>query len=208
VYGLTKGQFSASADIGSTTKRGEANHLQPIDPIMLGLSIGATFLARGFSGDKRQLVPIFRAAMAHRGLAIIDVISPCVTFNDHEGSTKSYLFTRQHDVQMTVTDFVPPAEEISATIPAEGVVSIPMHDGATLRFRSVPDGYDPTDRMAVMEHLMASRGRGEIVTGLLYIDEQSSDLHELGNTTATPLTQVPYEQLTPGSAALAGIGFR
>src|SRR6202790_3640454 len=111
VYGLTKGQFSASADVGSTTKRGEANHLQPIDPIFLGLSIGATFLARGFSGDKRQLVPIFRAAMAHHGLAIIDVISPCVTFNDHEGSTKSYLFTRQHDVQMTVTDFVPPAEE-------------------------------------------------------------------------------------------------
>jgi 2-oxoglutarate/2-oxoacid ferredoxin oxidoreductase subunit beta len=208
VYGLTKGQFSASADVGSTTKRGEANHLQPIDPIFLGLSVGATFLARGFSGDKRQLVPIFRAAMAHRGLAVIDVISPCVTFNDHEGSTKSYLFTRQHDVQMTVTDFVPPAEEISATIPTEGVVSIPMHDGATLRFRSVPEGYDPTDRIAVMEHLMSARGRGEIVTGLLYVDEQSSDLHELGNTTEKPLTQVPYEQLCPGSAALAGVGFR
>jgi 2-oxoglutarate ferredoxin oxidoreductase subunit beta len=146
--------------------------------------------------------------MAHRGLAIIDVISPCVTFNDHEGSTKSYLFTRQHDVQMTVTDFVPPAEEISATIPTEGVVSIPMHDGATLRFRSVPEGYDPTDRIAVMEHLMSARGRGEIVTGLLYVDEQSSDLHELGNTTEKPLTQVPYEQLCPGSAALAGVGFR
>ena len=208
VYGLTKGQFSASADVGSTTKRGDANHLQPIDPIFLGLSLGATFLARGFSGDKRQLVPIFRAAMAHRGLAIIDVISPCVTFNDHEGSTKSYLFTRQHDVQMTVTDFVPPAEEISATIPDQGVISIPMHDGATLRFRSVPEGYDPTDRAAVMEHLMASRGKGEIVTGLLYIDEQSSDLHELGNTATQPLTQVPFEKLCPGSAALEGIGFR
>jgi 2-oxoglutarate ferredoxin oxidoreductase subunit beta len=109
---------------------------------------------------------------------------------------------------MTVTDFVPPAEEISATIPSEGVVSIPMHDGATLRFRTVPDGYDPTNRMAVMEHLMSARGRGEIVTGLLYIDEQSSDLHELGNTTEAPLTQVPYEQLCPGSAALAGVGFR
>ena len=208
VYGLTKGQFSASADVGSTTKRGEANHLQPIDPILLGLSMGATFLARGFSGDKRQLVPIFRAAMAHHGLAIIDVISPCVTFNDHEGSTKSYLFTRQHDVQMTVTDFVPPTDEISATIPTDGVISIPMHDGATLRFRNVPDGYDPTNRAGVLEHMMASRGRGEIVTGLLYIDEQSSDLHELGNTTERPLTQVPYSKLSPGSAALAGIGFR
>src|ERR1039457_5500688 len=208
VYGLTKGQFSSSADVGSTTKRGEANHLQPIDPMFLGLSVGATFLARGFSGDKRQLVPIFRAAMAHRGLAIIDVISPCVTFNDHEGSTKSYLFTRQHDVQMTVTDFVPPAEEITGIIPDQGVVSIPMHDGATLRFRSVPDGYDPTDRLAVIEHLMSAKGRGEIVTGLLYVDEQSSDLHELGNTTEKPLTQVPYEKLCPGSAALAGVGFR
>ena len=103
---------------------------------------------------------------------------------------------------------MPPANEISATIPSEGVVSIPMHDGATLRFRSVPERYDPTDRMAVMEHLMSARGRGEIVTGLLYIDEQSSDLHELGNTTEAPLTQVPYEQLCPGSAALAGVGFR
>jgi 2-oxoglutarate ferredoxin oxidoreductase subunit beta len=208
VYGLTKGQFSASADVGSTTKRGEANHLQPIDPILLGLSLGATFLARGFSGDKRQLVPIFRTAMAHHGLAIIDVISPCVTFNDHEGSTKSYLFTRQHDVQMTVTDFVPPADEISATIPTDGVISIPMHDGATLRFRNVPEGYDPTDRAGVLEHLMAARGRKEIVTGLLYIDEQGSDLHELGNTTEQPLAQVPYSKLSPGSAALAGIGFR
>jgi 2-oxoglutarate/2-oxoacid ferredoxin oxidoreductase subunit beta len=109
---------------------------------------------------------------------------------------------------MTVTDFVPPAEEISATIPDQGVISIPMHDGATLRFRSVPEGYDPTDRAAVMEHLMASRGKGEIVTGLLYIDEQSSDLHELGNTATQPLTQVPFEKLCPGSAALAGVGFR
>ena len=121
--------------------------------------------------------------MAHRGLAIIDVISPCVTFNDHEGSTKSYLFTRQHDVQMTVTDFVPPAEEISATIPAEGVVSIPMHDGATLRFRSVPDGYDPTDRIAVMEHLLASRGRGEIVTDSC----ASTSSHPICTSSATPL---------------------
>ena len=146
--------------------------------------------------------------MAHHGLAIVDVISPCVTFNDHEGSTKSYLFTRQHDVQMTVTDFVPPEHEIAATIPADGVISINMHDGATLRFRNVPEGYDPTDRTAVLEHLMASRGRGEIVTGLLYIDEHTSDLHELGNTVMEPLVQVPYEKLCPGSAALAGIGFR
>jgi 2-oxoglutarate ferredoxin oxidoreductase subunit beta len=131
-----------------------------------------------------------------------------VTFNDHEGSTKSYLFTRQHDVQMTVTDFVPPAEEISATIPADGVITIPMHDGAQLRFRSVPEGYDPTDRLAVMQHMMAARERREIVTGLLYIDEQSSDLHDLGNTSSLPLTHIPYDKLCPGSAALAGVGFR
>ncbi len=208
VYGLTKGQFSASADVGSTTKRGEANHLQPIDPILLGLSMGATFLARGFSGDKRQLVPIFRAAMAHRGLAIIDVISPCVTFNDHEGSTKSYLFTRQHDVQMTVTDFVPPAEEISATIPDRRRDQHPDARRRDAPVSQCPGRLRPDGSRRVIEHMMASRGRGEIVTGLLYIDEQSSDLHELGNTTEQPLTQVPYAKLSPGSAALAGIGFR
>src|SRR5579871_4159390 len=116
VYGLTKGQFSASADVGSKSKRGEPNRMSPIDPVMLGLSIGATFIGRSFSGDKDQLVPILKAGLSHRGLALVDVVSPCVTFNDHVGSTKSYLYTRQHQTRIVETDFVPPADEILATI--------------------------------------------------------------------------------------------
>src|ERR1700676_2498859 len=127
VYGLTKGQFSASADVGSKSKRGEPNRMQPIDPVTLGLSLGATFIARSFSGDKEQLVPIIKAALSHRGFAIVDVISPCVTFNDHKGSTKSYLYTRQHEIRPTESDFVPPATEILATIGNIGTTTVTMH---------------------------------------------------------------------------------
>src|SRR5437763_11548788 len=141
VYGLTKGQFSASADVGSKSKRGEANRMAPIDPVSLGLSIGATFIARSFSGDKEQLVPILKAAVAHRGFALVDVISPCVTFNDHSGSTKSYLYTRQHQVRATETDFVPPAAELLATLSQNGATSATIHDGSIVQFRAVPEGY-------------------------------------------------------------------
>jgi 2-oxoglutarate ferredoxin oxidoreductase subunit beta len=202
VYGLTKGQFSASADIGSRAKRGEANRTAPIDPVMLGLSIGATFLARSFSGDKEQLVPILKAAVSHRGFALLDVISPCVTFNDHEGSTKSYLYTRQHELKATESDFVPPEREILATIPPNGITTVPMHDGSTVRFRSVPGGYDPTDRQAVTAYLLERQTHGEIVTGLLYLDESVEDMHEIGGTTGTPLTRLPFEKLCPGAEAL------
>lgn len=202
VYGLTKGQFSASADVGSKAKRGEANRMAPIDPVMLGLSIGATFIARSFSGDKAQLVPILKAAIAHRGFALLDVISPCVTFNDHEGSTKSYLYTRTHEIKATEADFVPPASEIIATIPVHGAATVAMHDGALVRFRSVPEGYDPSDRQAVSAYLQERHSKGEIVTGLLYLDESVADLHELNNSSEVPLSQLPYEKLCPGAAEL------
>src|SRR5689334_17594791 len=179
VYGLTKGQFSASADVGSRPKKGEPNRLAPIDPVSLGLTVGATFIARSFSGDKAQLVPILKAAIAHCGFALLDVISPCVTFNDHEGSTKSYLHTRTHQLRATQTDFVPPEPEILATIPAEGTVAVPMHDGSMVRFRSVPDGYDPTDRASVTSYLQERESQGEIVTGLLYVDATVEDMHGL-----------------------------
>src|SRR4051794_40278809 len=169
VYGLTKGQFSASASVGSKSKRGEANQMLPIDPVTLGLSIGATFVARSFSGDKEQLVPILKAALAHRGLALIDVISPCVTFNDHTGSTKSYQHTRKHIVRATEADYVPPAAEILATIAPQGVTSVKLHDGSVLQLKSVPEGYDPTDRSKVTAYLSEQEGRGEIVTGLLFL---------------------------------------
>lgn len=203
VYGLTKGQFSASADVGSTAKRGEANLLAPIDPVMMALSLGATFLARSFSGDKAQLVPILKAAVAHRGFALIDVISPCVTFNDHEGSTRSYLYTRQHELKATEADFIPAADEITAVIPRNGTTSVTMHSGDTVHFRSVPEGYDPTDRARVVDYLLERQGRGEVVTGLLYMDESVRDMHEMHGTPETPLVDVPYERLCPGADELA-----
>jgi 2-oxoglutarate ferredoxin oxidoreductase subunit beta len=200
VYGLTKGQFSASADVGSKSKRGEANRMSPIDPAMLALSIGATFVARSFSGDKEQLVPILKAAIAHRGLALVDVISPCVTFNDHNGSTKSYLYTRKHMHRTTEADFVPPATEILATIGQSGTTTVTMHDGSVVRFMTVPPDYDPTNRRKVLSYLQENRD--SIATGLLYVDESVPDLHEMNRTPPAALTSIPYEKLCPGAAAL------
>src|SRR5271170_1595361 len=202
VYGLTKGQFSASADVGSKSKKGEANRMAPIDPVMLALSIGATFVARSFSGDKEQLVPILKAAIAHRGFALVDVISPCVTFNDHNGSTKSYLYTRKHTHRATEASFVPPATEILANITANGTTAVTMHDGSVVRFKGVPENYDPTDRAKVHSYLEEHQGKGEVVTGLLYLDESVPDLHEMNKTTDIALTKVPYQKLCPGAAAL------
>src|ERR1700688_855711 len=203
VYGLTKGQFSASADVGSKSKRGEANRMSPIDPVALGLSLGATFIARSFSGDKEQLVPIIKAGLAHRGFAIIDVISPCVTFNDHEGSTKSYKYTRQHERKLTESDFVPPATEILATIGQVGTTTGAMHDGSVVRFTGVPKDYDPTNRQRVTSYLQEHQEQGEVVTGLLYLDESVLDLHEMSNSPDGALSKIPYEKLCPGSAELA-----
>jgi 2-oxoglutarate ferredoxin oxidoreductase subunit beta len=202
VYGLTKGQFSASADVGSKSKRGEPNRMGPIDPVKLGLSLGATFIARSFSGDKEQLVPILKAAVAHRGFALVDVISPCVTFNDHEGSTKSYLSTRKHMVRATETDFVPPAPEILAHISPNGTTSVTLHDGSVVRFTRTPADYNPTDRAKVTEFLDKHAATGEILTGLLFLDESSADMHELSNSTEVPMAHIPYETLCPGSAVL------
>jgi 2-oxoglutarate ferredoxin oxidoreductase subunit beta len=202
VYGLTKGQFSASADVGSKLKKGEENRMAPIDPVLFGLSIGATFVARSFSGDKQQLVPILKAALKHRGLALVDVISPCVTFNDHEGSTKSYLYTRRHDKPVAQADLVPPAEEIVASIDAKGVTAIKMHDGSVVRFSAVPEGYDPSNRVKVSQYLQQQQNQGLIPTGLLFLDESVPDMHEMNHTSDTPLVQVPYASLCPGSDVL------
>lgn len=205
VYGLTKGQFSASADIGTKSKRGEPNRMQPIDPVILGLSLGATFLARSFSGDKEQLVPILKAAVAHRGFALIDVISPCVTFNDHEGSTKSYLHTRKNQFPVTVADFVPPEREILANIGTNGnngATSVTMHDGSVVHFTKVPENYDPRDRQKVFSYLTEHQNRGAIPTGLLYIDPSMPDLHEQNNTPDRPLYDLPFEKVCPGSQKL------
>lgn len=202
VYGLTKGQFSASADVGTLSKRGVANKMYPIDPASLALTLGATFVARSFSGDKAQLVPILKAALKHRGFALVDVISPCVTFNDHEGSTKSYAYTRVHNAEVVEADFVPLRGEIKAEQAEGAVTAVTMHDGSTVRFRSVAEGYDPTDRTAAYNHLKELQGRGEVATGLLYIEPTGLDMHEFENTADEALATVPYEKLCPGSEAL------
>ena len=203
VYGLTKGQFSASADVGTKSKKGEANRQSPIDPVMLALTLGATFVARSFSGDKAQLVPLLKAGLAHRGFALIDVISPCVTFNDHEGSTKSYLHTRKHLLQMVQADFVPPAREITADYDEGATVSVTLHDGSNVRLSKVAHDYDPTDRRGVFADLQQRQKRGEVPTGLLYVEKGTGDMHDMNATTEVPLSQVPYEKLCPGNASLA-----
>jgi 2-oxoglutarate ferredoxin oxidoreductase subunit beta len=201
-YGLTKGQFSASSDIGSKSKRGEPNTQPPIDPAMLALSIGASFVARSFSGDKAQLVPILKAAIRHEGFALVDVISPCVTFNDHEGSTKSYVHTRKHQLPVVDADFVPPAREITASYPDGAAIDVTMHDGSTVRLRKVAADYDPTDRKAVTAYLQEHQSSGEIPMGLLFLDDSGVEMHAAAKTVKRPLAQVPYEELCPGSAAL------
>ncbi len=203
VYGLTKGQFSASADVGTRSKGGEINRHGPIDPVNLALSLGATFVARSFSGDKRQLVPILKAGMRHKGFAFVDVISPCVTFNDHKGSTKSYAHTRAHMHEVVETDFVPLRREITAEYGEGATRSVTMHDGSAVRFNKVDADYDPTDRGAVLEHLRQVRNRGEVATGLLYLEETGEDMHAFENTVEGPLVDLPYDVLCPGSAALA-----
>jgi 2-oxoglutarate ferredoxin oxidoreductase subunit beta len=202
MYALTKGQFSASADIGSQSKWGKSNVQTPIDPVLLALSIGATFVARSFSGDRKQLVPILKAGIRHPGLALVDIISPCVTFNDHEGSTKSYAYTRENKFEVVHTDFVPLTRAITADYESGDTQDVAMHDGSVVRFRKIARDYDPTDRTAVERYLRERGDRGEIVTGLLFIDRDSKDYHEIKGTVDEPLVQVPFERLNPGAAAL------
>jgi 2-oxoglutarate ferredoxin oxidoreductase subunit beta len=206
VYGLTKGQFSASSDVGSKSKKGEPNLQPPIDPVLLALTLGATFVARSFSGDKAQLTPILKAAMRHNGFALVDVISPCVSFNDHDSSTKSYRYTREHYAELAPVDFVPLRREITADTGksnGNGAVSVTMHDGSVVRFRQVAKEYDPRDRDGAYAHVREHLARGEVVTGLLYIDEAGSDMHAIAKTAKTPLVQLPFDQLCPGSDKLA-----
>jgi 2-oxoglutarate/2-oxoacid ferredoxin oxidoreductase subunit beta len=203
VYGLTKGQFSASADLGSKSKKGDANQQPPIDPVLLALSLGGSFVARSFSGDRRQLVPLIQAGLEHPGFALIDVLSPCVTFNDHEGSTKSYSFTREHYHAAVEADFVPPAREISVDYDAGSATIVPMHDGSRVHLRKLDPSYDPSDRAAAYAYIDDKLKQGEYVTGLIHATKSAGDQHALNNTTESALNRVPYEQLSPGAATLA-----
>jgi 2-oxoglutarate/2-oxoacid ferredoxin oxidoreductase subunit beta len=202
VYGLTKGQFSASADVGSKPKRGAPNVQPPIDPVLLALTLGCTFVARAFSGDKDQLVPILKAGLAHRGFAFIDVISPCVTFNDHEGSTKSYAYTRQHMHEVVQTDFVPLRAEITASYEPGTVRSVRLHDGSIVRLHKTAEDYDPTHRDAAYAYVRERQDAGVIATGLLYVAGDAPDMHAVESTVDQPLVELPFEELCPGAEAL------
>ena len=202
VYGLTKGQFSASADKGSTAKKGEANSMEPIDGVLLALTLGATFVARSFSGDKKQLVPILKAAITHRGFAFVDVISPCVTFNDHEGSTKSYAHTREHKVDVVQADFVPRRDEITTDYEAGSLQNVMLHDGSWVKLRKLAEDYDPTNRDAAYAYVREHQKKGEVVTGLLYLNGDSQDVHQQNDTVGVPLYNMPHDQLCPGNDAL------
>ena len=205
VYGLTKGQFSATADRGSRSKRGAVNNDEPIDLVLLALALGATFVARGFSGDKTQLVPLIKAAVAHRGAAFIDVISPCVAFNNHPGSTKSYDYVREHNDAVNRLDFMPEREPIGVEYPEGGTRDVVLHDGGLLRLRKLDPDYDPSDKVGAMSFLEAHRARGEVVTGLLYLHPDSDDMHAALQTVDTPLNALSDSELVPGNAALAGV---
>jgi 2-oxoglutarate/2-oxoacid ferredoxin oxidoreductase subunit beta len=205
VYGLTKGQFSATADKGSKSKRGVANSDEPLDMIGLALLLGATYVARSFSGDKEQLVPLIKGAIQHRGAAFIDVISPCVAFNNHAGSTKSYEYVREHNEAVNRLDFIEGKAEITADYAAGTVIEITQHDGTMVRLRKLAPDYDPTDRIKVMNYLQERAAAGEVVTGLLYVDPEANDLHDNLNTVETPLNRLIERELCPGSVALERI---
>ena len=203
VYGLTKGQFSATADRGSKSKKGVVNPDSPVDLVGIALQLGATYVARGFSGDKGQLVPLIEGAIRHGGAAFIDVISPCVAFNNHAGSTRSYDYVREHNEAVSRIDFIDLAAPVTADVGFGEVITLPQHDGSVMRLRRLQANYDPTDRIGAMNQVMAHQARGEIATGLLYIDPEASDLHAGLNTVARPLSSLAEDDLCPGQAALA-----
>ncbi len=205
VYGLTKGQFSATADVGSTLKTGTSNELPPFDCCALALKWGATFVARSFSGDKRQLQAIIKASIAHRGLCVIDVISPCVTFNDHDGSTKSYSYMKDHEEPLHELNFVPFFEDISVDIPEGEVRDVQMHDGSHLRIRKLDRDFDPTNRLAALAALEDAEAKGEVLTGVLYVNTTKPSFIELLNMTDDPVATLPQARVRPSKEALVEI---
>ncbi|HXR91326.1 MAG TPA: 2-oxoacid:ferredoxin oxidoreductase subunit beta [Steroidobacteraceae bacterium] len=205
VYGLTKGQFSASADIGTKAKKGETNFQPPIDPVLLAMTLGATFVARSFSGDKQQLVPLIEAGLKHKGFALIDVLSPCVTFNDHEGSTKSYAYTREHYEPAVLTDFVPLEREITASYAEGEALPVVMHDGSRIVLRKCDASYDPTSRTAAATTIQEKMKEGEYLTGLLFVEPSEKEFHDINGTPDEALNTLPFEKLSPGSKNLEKI---
>jgi 2-oxoglutarate ferredoxin oxidoreductase subunit beta len=202
VYGLTKGQFSATADVGSTSRSGVANELPPVDLCAMAIQLGATFVARSFSGDKRQLSALLQAAIAHRGTALVDVVSPCVTFNDHEGSTKSFAYVKEHAETLSEVSFVPAREDIQVEYAPGTSLEVTMHDGSRLRLSKLEEGYDPRDPLGAVSRLMRARAAGEVLTGLLYLHTGSQSLLERLGLVEAPLATLPEAAVRPPRAVL------
>ncbi|TMD35786.1 MAG: 2-oxoacid:ferredoxin oxidoreductase subunit beta [Chloroflexi bacterium] len=194
-YGLTKGQFSATADLGSVQKKGAVNTFQPIDPCAVALALGCSFVARSFSGDGKQVVPLIKAAIAHRGTAILDIISPCVTFNDHDGSTKSYSWVKDHEESIADVSFIPYFEEVQVDYEPGTVRDVRLHDGSHILLKKLGDDHDPTDRRAAIKVIEEGRAEGHLVTGLLYVDAEMSDFATTEHIPQRPLKDLGEDEL-------------
>jgi 2-oxoglutarate ferredoxin oxidoreductase subunit beta len=201
-YGLTKGQFSATADLGSTLKTGIVNDLPPVDTCIMAIQLGATFVGRSFSGDKKQLHALLKAAIAHKGTVMLDVVSPCVTFNDHEGSTKSYKYVLDHEEPLHEVDFVPVFENISVEYDPGTAFEVTMHDGSHLRLRKLEEEYDPTDKIQAVTRLMEAHAKGEVLTGVFYINANAPTFIDMLNVTDQPLATLPESATRPSREAL------
>ena len=202
VYGLTKGQFSATSDRGAKNKRGVVNNDEAIDLVGMALQLGASFVARSFSGDKGQLVPLIQAALAHRGAAFIDCISPCIAFNNHVGSTKSFDYVREHNEAVNYLDVMTGRDEITVDYTPGSVEVVKQHDGSLLRLRKLAGDYDVHSRTEALGFLQHHHAHGEIVTGLLYVDPDPDEMHDYMNTSSTPLNALTEAELCPGTDAL------
>ena len=204
-YGLTKGQFSATADVDAVHKKGAINHYQPIDPCAVALSVDCTFVARSFSGDGKQLVPLLKAAIAHRGTAVLDIISPCVTFNDHDGSTRSYSWVKDNDAGIHDLSFIPYFEEIRVEYEPGEVKEVNLYDGSTLVLHKLSEDHHPTDRLAAMRILEESRTQGRLLTGLIYVDEHAEDLATRECLAERPLRDLGEAELRPSREQLGDV---
>ena len=202
-YGLTKGQFSATADLGSTLKTGIVNDLPPVDTCIMAIQLGATLVGRSFSGDKKQLHAMLKAAIAHKGTVMLDVVSPCVTFNDHEGSTKSYKYVLDHEEPLHEVDFVPAFENISVEYDPGTAFEVTMHDGSHLRLRKLEEEYNPTDKIQAVTRLMEAHAKGEVLTGVFYINANAPTFLDMLNVTDQPLATLPESATRPSREALA-----
>jgi 2-oxoglutarate ferredoxin oxidoreductase subunit beta len=201
-YGLTKGQFSPTADLGSKAKNGVVNDLPPIDTCALAIELGASFVARSFSGDKQQLLSVLKAAISHRGTSMIDVISPCVTFNDHDGSTKSYSYVKDHEEPLGEISFVPFFQDISVDYEPGTTTAVKMHDGSQLYLRKVAEDYNPSDKITAIRLLHETARRGEFATGVIYIEPDKDDFIDTLNLVEEPLATLPLSRTRPPQAAL------